>query len=158
MNSTPTEAEWNPDENSIVSLSPPLGSWHFPPLWSHRGVKEAWYSHLISCKESFGFFLPLPLPPSSKPKRILPVRVRTESGAGPFLAQPLGLAQRLLRCSKAPEHASETPSFTAWLAGPHPHTQLNQMLHNLAHQISGEHVLHPTVKWLQIHLLGFSVS
>lgn len=62
-----------------------------------------------------------------------------ECGAGPSLAQPLGLAQRLLRCSKAPEHATETPPFTAWLAGPHPHTQLNQMLHNLAHQITGEH-------------------
>lgn len=131
-----------------VSLhSDPTGELKKPDILISSHVKKAL---VFSCL--------CPLPPSSKPKRILPVRVRTESGAGPFLAQPLGLAQRLLRCSKAPEHASETPSFTAWLAGPHPHTQLNQMLHDLAHQISGEHVLHPTVKWLQIHLLGFSVS
>lgn len=61
-----------------------------------------------------------------------PQSVRRERGAGPSLARPLGLAQGLSCCSKAPVHASETPSFTARLAGPHPHTQLCQMLHNLS--------------------------
>lgn len=88
-----------------------------------------------------------------------------ESGASPSLAQPLGLAQRLLRWSKVPEHASETPAFTAWLAGQHPHTQLNQMLHNLAHQIIGEHThiaphywnteIHPQIETEKI---DFSIS
>lgn len=61
-----------------------------------------------------------------------------ERGAGPSLARSLGLAQRLALSSKAPEHASQTPPFTAWLAGPHPHTQPDRMLLKLAHQVTGE--------------------
>lgn len=143
MNSTPTDTEWNPDENSIVILAPLLGSWHFPPLWSHRDlrvpdilisihVKLRRYPLFKTKFCQFGLWAEKQLSPASEEQE-------GESGAGPSLAQPLGLAQPLLRWSKVPEHASETPPFTAWLAGPHPHTQLNQMLHNQAHQIIEEY-------------------
>lgn len=112
-----------------------------------EGVKEAWFSHLSSCKPWTLGFMPLP-PPHWKH---LPAGIRAElkpllflgsierergrkSGAGPSLPQLL--AQWLLCCSKVPEHASETPSFTARLAGPHTHTHFNRMLHinNQAYQ------------------------
>lgn len=113
-------------EADIFLHSEPSGSW-----------KEAWYSHFNLAKQRSSLVLCLPPPtPFSKPKGFANLEQRSsgapapasESGAGPSLAQPLGLAQGFLRCSKAPEHASETPSFTAWLAGPHTHTQLNRML------------------------------
>lgn len=130
-----------------------------------RGAEEAWYSHLNLCKVRISGFQPhlQPPPTSLNQKDLLVWTWRSgasvklectgrESGVGLSLAQPLSLAQGLLCCSKAPEHASETPSFTAWLA--EPHTQPNQMLLNLAHQITGEHVSHPTAKWfLRLYFL-----
>lgn len=112
----------------------------YPPLWSHRDLVMPDILILTHVKLGLLVFIPLllltlitqricQLRLMAEKWKLQPLtREHRESGAGPPLAQPLGLAQGLLRCSKAPEHASETPSFTAWLTGPHTHTHLYYML------------------------------
>lgn len=127
----------------------------FSSTLNPQGAKEAWYSHLISCKARIQGFLPL-TPPTlcSKLKGFAslerssgapaPASEERESGAGPPWPSPWAW----LRDSCAAPKPQSTPQrrhhlLLGWL-GHTPTPNSTKCYSLIAHQISGEHVSHPT--------------